>query len=254
VRALRHHLPQEPELTTATLHPPEHETTDAATLVAYAGSLLLLMSLAFYGQWVIGGVVEEKNNRVVELVLSAVRPRHLLAGKVIGIGSLGFAQIALIAGLATALLAAGVFDAPAELGGDMALVIPWFLLGFALYAVAYAAAGAIASSQQNAETAGQPVTYMLLAAYFAGYVVLSADPEGPLASLLTIFPLTAPLVLPARSALVGVPIREHAVALVLVVGSIFTLVRVAGRIYGFGLLHGGAGLGLRGAWRLTHRP
>ena len=168
--------------------------------MAYAGSLLLLMSLAFYGQWVISGVVEEKNNRVVELILSAVRPHHLLAGKVIGIGLLGFGQLALVAGLAAGLLVAGVFDAPAELGGDMALVIPWFALGFALYAVAYAVAGALASSQQNPDTAGQPVTYTLLAVYFAGYVALSVDPEGLLASVLTVFPLSAPLVLPARSA------------------------------------------------------
>jgi len=254
VRALRGHLPPAPELTTATLHPPEDESDDAATLVAYAGSLLLLMSLAFFGQWVISGVVEEKNNRVVELILSAVRARHLLAGKVIGIGLLGFAQLALVAGLAAGLLAAGVFDAPAELGGDMALVIPWFVLGFALYAVAYAVAGALASSQQNAETAGQPVTYTLLAVYFAGYVALSSDAEGPLASLLTVFPLSAPLVLPARAALVGVPLWQHALAVALVLGSIYALVRFAGRVYAHGLLHGSSSLGLRAAWRLTHHP
>ena len=194
VRMLRRHLPPEPELRTATLHPAEDGTTDAATLVAYAGSLFLLASLVFYGQWVVTGVVEEKNNRVVELILSTVRPRHLLAGKVIGIGLLGLAQLALIAGLAATLLAAGAFDAPRSLGGDVALVIPWFVLGFALYAVAYAAAGALASGQQNADTAGQPVSYTLLAVYFAGYVALSVDMDGVLANLLTVFPLTAPLV------------------------------------------------------------
>ena len=254
VRALRRHLPPAPELTTATLHPPDAKTTDAATLVAYVGSVLLLMSLAVYGQWVVSGVVEEKNNRVVELILSTVRPRHLLAGKVIGIGLLGLAQLALVAGLAAALLAAGVFDAPAALGGSLALVIPWFALGFALYAVAYAAAGALASSQQNADTAGQPVTYTLLAAYFAGYVALSSEHGRPLANVLTVFPLTAPLVLPARSALVGVPLWEHALAVVLMLASIYALVRFAGRVYGHGLLHTGPRLGARAAWRLTHQP
>jgi ABC-2 type transport system permease protein len=119
VRAVRRHLPPAPELTTATLEPPDAEATGAATAVAYVGSLLLFMSLAVYGQWVLTGVVEEKNNRVVELILSTVRPRHLLAGKVIGIGLLGFAQLALVAGLAAALLGAGVFDAPASLGGSL---------------------------------------------------------------------------------------------------------------------------------------
>lgn len=251
VRALRHELPPAPELTTATLHAPNREPGDAAVLVAFAGSLLLFMSLAFYGQWVISGVVEEKNNRVVEVILSAVRPRDLLAGKVIGIGSLGFAQLALVAGLAAGLLVAGVFDAPAELGGDMALVIPWFVLGFALYAVAYAVAGALASNQQNADTAGQPVTYALVVVYFVGYVTLSANAEGTLASLLTVFPLTAPLVLPARSALVGVPLWQHLLAVLLVIAAIYALVRFAGRVYAQGLLHGGPRLGARAAWRLS---
>jgi ABC-2 type transport system permease protein len=253
VRGVRRHLPPAPELSPATLEPAGAEATDAETVVAVGAALLLLMSLAVYGQWVVAGVVEEKNNRVVELLLSAVEPRHLLAGKVIGIGLLGLAQLVLVAGLAAALLAAGVFDAPAELARSLVLVVPWFVLGYALYAVAYAAAGALASRQQNADTAGQPVTYTLLAAYFAGYVAVSADSTGLLAHVLTVFPVTAPLVLPARSALVGVAPWEHAVAVVLVLGSIYALVRFAGRVYAHGLLHAGPRLGTRAAWRLTSR-
>jgi ABC-2 type transport system permease protein len=249
VRELRNEAPPTPELTTTTLRPPEETAGDAEVLVAYASSLLLLMSLAVYGEWVIGGVVQEKSNRVVELILATVRPRHLLAGKVIGIGLLGLGQLVLVAGLAAVLLAAGLFDAPAALGASLALVIPWFALGFALYAVAYAAAGALASSQQNANTAGQPVTYTLLAAYFAGYMALSADANGVAADLLTIFPLTAPLVLPARSALAGVPLWEHVLAVVLVLAAIYVLVRVGGRVYARGLLASGPGLDLRTAWR-----
>jgi ABC-2 type transport system permease protein len=251
VRALRNHLPPAPELTVSTLYPPDKPTTEAETLVAYLGSLLLLTALAVYGQWVVSGVVEEKNNRVVEIILSTVQPRNLLAGKVIGIGLLGLSQIALIAGLAAILLAAGAYDTPAGLGGSLALVIPWFALGFALYAVAYATAGALASRQQNADTAGQPITYTLLAAYFASYVAVSADMNGILANTLTIFPLTAPLVLPARSALVGVPLWEHLLAAVLIIASTYALLRFAGRVYAHGLLHTGR-LDPRTAWRLTH--
>jgi ABC-2 type transport system permease protein len=253
VRTIRRRLPPAPELTVSTLEPADAEATDAETLVAAVGSLLLFVSLAVYGEWVVAGVVEERNNRVVELILSAVRPSHLLAGKVIGIGLLGLGQLALVAGLAAGLLAAGVFDAPAALGASLALVVPWFALGYALYAVAYAAAGALASRQQNAETAGQPVTYTIVAAYFAGYIAVSADANGLLANLLTVFPLTAPLVLPARSALVGVPLWEHALAVVLVLCSIYALVRFAGRVYAHGLLRGGSGLGLHAAWRLTRQ-
>ncbi|QEC46929.1 ABC transporter permease [Baekduia soli] len=253
VRALRRHLPPAPELTVATLEPPDAGSSDAATIVAIVGALLLLTSLAVYGQWVVNGVLEEKSNRVAELLLSAVQPRHLLAGKVIGIGVLGLLQLGVVAGLAATLLAAGAFDAPATLGGSVALVVPWFALGFALYAVAFAAAGALASRQQNADTAAQPVTLVLVAAYFAGYVAVSADAEGTLAQVLTVFPLSAPLVLPARSALGDVPLWQHALAVILVLASISGLVRFAGRVYAHGLLHAGSGLGARTVWRLGRR-
>lgn len=253
VREIRHRLPPAPELRTVTVSPPKPSSSDAETLVAMLGASLLLGSLAVYGQWVLSGVVEEKNNRVVELILSTVRPRHLLAGKVIGIGLLGLTQLALVAGLAAVLLAAGVFDAPASLGGSVALVVPWFALGYALYAVAYAVAGALGSRQQDPNTAGAPVTYTLIAAFFAGYVTLTADADGIPAHVLTVFPLTAPFVLPARDALVGVPPWEQVVAVVVVLLSTYALIRFAGRVYSQGLIRGSSRLGVRAAWRLARQ-
>jgi hypothetical protein len=81
-------------------------------------------------------------------------------------------------------------------------------------------------------TAGQPVTYSISAAYFVGYIALAADTDGIAANVLTVFPLTAPLVVPARSALVGVPLWEHLLAVVLVLVAIYAIVRLAGRVYG----------------------
>jgi len=254
VRAVRKHLPPAPELTAITIERPDKEPSDTATGIAYISSLLLLSTLALYGQWVLTGVVEEKSNRVVEVILSTVRPRHLMAGKVIGIGLLGLGQVALVGGLASILLAAGVFDAPTSLGGSLALVIPWFALGFALYAVAYAAAGALASRTQDASSAGIAVTYTLLAAYFLGYVALASDLNGLLANLLTLFPVTAPFVLPARSLLVGVPLWEHAAAIAFVLATIYALVRLAGRMYAQGVLRSGPRIGIRTALRLARQP
>jgi ABC-2 type transport system permease protein len=129
-------------------------------------------------------------------------------------------------------------------------VVPWFGLGFALYAVAYAAAGALASRQQDADSAGQPVTTVLVTAYLLSYVVVSADSSSVLSHVLTILPLTSPFVLPARSALVGVPLWEHAAAILLILASIYALMRFAGRIYAHGLLHSGPRIPLRTAWHL----
>lgn len=254
VRAARHHLRPAPEVNPVTIETSQAESTDAEVFTAMLGASLLLAAIAIYGQWVLTGVVEEKANRVVEVIVAAVRPRDLLAGKVIGIGLLGLLQVALTGGLAAVLLAAGAFHAPTSLSGSVALVVPWFALGFALYAVAYAAAGAIASRTQDANSAGMPVTYTLIAAFFLGYVVISVDPSGVAARLLTVFPLTAPLVLPARAALVGVPIWEHGLAVVVVGATTYALVRLAGRIYGAGLLRSGPRLDLRAAIRLARHP
>jgi len=252
VRVVRGHVPAKAELTVATLRPAKAEPGDAETVVAVVGSMLVLLALAVYGQWVVVGVVEEKSNRVVELILAAARPRHLLAGKLIGIGLLGLAQLALVAGLSTLLLALGVFDAPKNLGWSLALVIPWFALGFALYAVLLAAAGALASSQQDASSAAQPIMLILSAAYFASYITIAADADSTAASVLTVFPLTAPLVLPARQALVGVPLWQHALAIALVLAAIDTLIHLAGRIYTRGLLARNPRFTLASAWRLIH--
>jgi len=120
VRALRQHAPPTPELSTATLEPASAEPNDAEVLAAMLGASLLLGAIAVYGQWVLTGVLEEKSNRVVELILSTVPARWLLAGKVIGIGLLGLVQLMLVGGLAAVLLAAGAFDAPTSLGGRRA--------------------------------------------------------------------------------------------------------------------------------------
>jgi ABC-2 type transport system permease protein len=250
---VRNHLPPAPELATATLHTPEKQVTDAETLVALLSSLLLLVAVALYGQWVLTGVVEEKSNRVVEVILPTVRPRSLMAGKVIGIGLLGLAQIALVGGLGAILLAAGVFDAPASLGAHLALIIPWFALGFALYAVAYAASGALASGQQDASSAGTAVSYTLSGIYFLSYVTLMSNVNSLPANILTIFPLTAPFVAPARSITVGVPLWEHALAVILTLATIYALVRLAGRIYAQGILRGGRRLDIRTALRLARQ-
>jgi ABC-2 type transport system permease protein len=94
------------------------------------------------------------------------------------------------------------------------------------------------------------VTTVLVAGYLLSYVVVSADTSSTLAHVLTVFPLTAPFVLPARSALVGVPLWEHAAAVLLIVATIYALLRFAGRIYAQGLLHSGPRIPLRAAWRL----
>lgn len=249
VRALRRQGTAAPGLTSVWFGVPDAES-DAAPLVALGVALLLLVSLVLYGHWVAVSIVTGRENRDAQSLPSTVQTRHLLAGKVIGIGLLALAQLAVVSGLAAALLAAGVFDAPAALGASILLVVPWFALGFALYGAAYASVSARASSQQNADVAVWPVTCALVVAYFAGYFAVAADSNGILAHVVTVFPPTAPLMLPARSVLVGVPLWEHALALALVLAAIYALTRFVGHVGTQGVRPRSAS-GVRAARRLT---
>ena len=133
---------------------------EAAAIVM---TVLLLMAITTYGNLVLTGVVEEKASRVVEVLLARMPARTLLAGKVAGIGLLGFAQFA-VTGVA-ALVATMVVDAvdvPAVRGGVLAWVVGWFVLGYALYAMVYGALGSLASRTEDAQSVAGPVIYVLL--------------------------------------------------------------------------------------------
>ena len=114
------------------------------------GLLVLFTALVAFGNAVAVSVTEEKSSRVVELLLTTMSPRRLLTGKVLGIGLLGVAQLSITgaAALAAGHLAGGA-GLPSGAIGTVALVVLWFLLGYAFYSVAYAAAGALVSRQED---------------------------------------------------------------------------------------------------------
>ena len=125
------------------------------------------MAIVFYGGFVLIGVVEEKSSRVVEVLLSRLRPTELLAGKILGIGLVGLAQFALVA--ASALVALALSEntlAPETTPSTIGWVVFWFVLGYAFYSVLYATAGSLVSRQEEAQSIQFPITAVLLIAYF----------------------------------------------------------------------------------------
>jgi ABC-2 type transport system permease protein len=217
--------------------------------VAYAGLLLLYMAVLLYGNWMLAGVTEEKSNRVVEVLLSSVKPWQILAGKIIGIGALGIAQFAgtiLIALLAVNLT--GAIELPSL---DAALVfnlVLWFVLGFLLFAVMYGAAGSLVSRMEDAQNVAFPMSMIAVAGFFVSIAALS-DPDGAAAVIGTFIPFTAPFVVPVRAALEAIPVWQYIAAVVITIATIVGLTLVAGRIYAGGLLRFGTRVKLRDAWR-----
>jgi ABC-2 type transport system permease protein len=217
--------------------------------VAYAGLLLLYMAVLLYGNWMLAGVTEEKSNRVVEVLLSSVKPWQILAGKIAGIGALGIAQFAgtiLIALLAVNLT--GAIELPSL---DAVLVfnlVLWFVLGFLLFAVMYGAAGSLVSRMEDAQNVAFPMSMIAVAGFFVSIAALS-DPDGAAAVIGTFIPFTAPFVVPVRAALDAIPAWQYIAAVVITIATIVGLTLVAGRIYAGGLLRFGTRVKLRDAWR-----
>ena len=147
------------------------------------------------------GVVEEKASRVVEVLLAHMPARNLLAGKVTGIGVLGFGQIAMaVARRTRGDMEVDSVDIPAVRGGVLAWVVVWFVLGYTLYAMAYGALGALVSRAEDAQSAAGPVSVVLIAGYFAAFATIGS-PDTAWARAVSFFPVTAPLAMPNRIAM-----------------------------------------------------
>jgi ABC-2 type transport system permease protein len=211
--------------------------------------ILIYMSLLINGQMVAQGVVEEKTSRVVELLLSTIRPWQLMAGKVLGIGTIGLIQMVLIGGVGVASgLATGVLtiSLSAALGTVIWLIV-WFLLGFLMYSIVFAALGALVSRQEDVGGAITPALMFVIAGYVVGVSVLPSDPSNSFVEVLSIIPVFAPTLMPMRLAMGGVPVWEAVLSVALVAALIPILIWFAGRIYGNAVMRTGAKVKLRDA-------
>jgi ABC-2 type transport system permease protein len=217
--------------------------------VAFVAVLLLYGQLFGYGVWVATGVIEEKSSRVVEILLSAIRARQLMAGKIAGIGALGLLQLIFIAGFAVTLATVtGAIDVPANMLSAAALTIGWFVLGFAFYAVMFAVAGALVSRMEELQNAIVPINLLVFASFFISLGALQ-DPDSMIATAASLLPISSALTMPVRIVLGSASPWEIAASLAIVVGSTALLIPLAGRVYAGAVLRTGARVKLRDAWR-----
>ena len=232
----------------STLEPVDPDE-DAKAGLTFFIVLILYGQLLTYGYWVAAGVVEEKASRVVEVVLSTIRPSHLLAGKVIGLGLLGLGNLLLIGaiGLGTAA-ATGALDVDGTVLGAVALALVWFVVGYAFYACAFACAGALVPRQEDLQSTMTPLTLMILISFFLAFAVLSA-PDGTLAHITAFIPMTAPMTMPPRIVTGDAAAWEIVASFLVTIAGAALLIPLAARIYAGGILRTGSALKLREAWR-----
>jgi ABC-2 type transport system permease protein len=235
-----------PEVSVTALDP-DADADGQRVVVAIIGVGVLYSLLILFGQFVAQGVVEEKASRVVELLLATMRPWQLLAGKILGLGLLGLAQIVLIAAIGVGgAIAFDLVDIPGELVGTAVSVVVWFVLGYAFYAAIFAVAASLVSRQEDLSTVVMPTTLVLIGAFVVG-IQASADPGGALARITSYVPGLSPLVMPVRQAAGDVAAWEIALAVVLMLVAIALIVRLGGRVYAGALLRTGGKLKIREA-------
>ena len=233
------------------LEPPD-PNRDASFLFANIGVILLFVSIFTFGTWVLTGVVEEKQSRVVEVVLSTVQARDLLIGKVLGIGLLGLVSlvvmvtVGLVAGTTT-----GRFSLPSTTLTAVVQLFVWFGLGYAFYSTALGVLGALASRMEEASNASAPVSILASVAYVFALVVATDDPSGVPARIATFLPPVSPMVVPLRAALGAIEPWEILLSVTLMLATIWLLFVIGARVYSGAVLSTGGRIKLRDAWRAS---
>jgi ABC-2 type transport system permease protein len=217
--------------------------------IAVLGVVVLYTLLILLAQFVAQGVVEEKSTRVVELLLATMKPWQLLAGKIMGLGALGLAQIVAISvvGVAGAL----VFDLvslPGQLIGTVLTVVAWFILGYALFASLFAAAASLVSRQEDLPSVITPISILLVAGFFIA-IQAASNPSSTLSTVTSFIPGLSPEVMPVRMAAGEATWWEVLVAVVIMLIAIGLVVRLGGRIYAGALLRTSGKTKLREAFR-----
>ena len=233
---------------------PSDPNRDTSFLFANVGVILLFISIFTFGTWVLTGVVEEKQSRVVEVVLSTVDARDLLIGKVVGIGLLGLVQLTVMVAVGLgAGTAAGRFSLPPATVGAVAQLFLWFGLGYLLYSTALGVLGALASRMEEASNAASPVSFIAMGAYFFSLLVALDDPSGTAARIASFIPPVAPMVVPLRTALGAIEPWEIVISVLITAATIWGLFVVGGRVYSGAVLRTGGKIGLRDAWRASRQ-
>ncbi|MDV6285481.1 ABC transporter permease [Rhodococcus jostii] len=186
-------------VTVDALDPPDPEKGQRVAL-SIAVVVLLYMQIMMFGMYVAMGVVEEKSSRVVELLLSTLRPLQLLWGKVIGIGAVGLVQLTAygVVGVAAGL-ATGVLTVTGTAIGVLAGTLGWFVLGFAFFAVLYAAAGSMVSRQEDVNATASPLMVLIVIMFFSAFSSVS-NPDGTLSNVLSWIPPFSAILMPLRIA------------------------------------------------------
>jgi len=226
----------------------EARSQDIYRALSFGIAFFFYFILLIYGQMIVRAILEEKQSDIVEIMVSSLRPWELMLGKIVGVGAVGIAQMAvwaLVFALAAVYgLTAGA-STLAEAGIDLASIpVPWgtlvlmfffLVFGYLLYAGMFAGAGATISNEHDAQQVMLPITLLIILPFIATQGVIQS-PNAGWGIVLSLVPFFSPLVMPARLFATSVPVWQWLVSLVLLGVFVLGAAWVAGRIFRVGIL------------------
>lgn len=225
------------------------ESDPIGYISSFVGLMILFMMIMMGITTIANGVVEEKSSRVVEIVLTTVRPRTLLLGKILGIGTFLLLQFVLFAIAAVISLNLAGLWLDLGLGSYLAWLAVWLVLGFFFYAMATGALAATASRQEDLGAVTAPISMTLLIPFYVGLFLVPAMPEATVTKVLSMVPGISPFAMPVRQAYDTVTTSELLIAAALGVVAIPLVAAIAGKIYENSILHTGRRLKITEAIR-----
>jgi ABC-2 type transport system permease protein len=218
------------------------EDSGMGFILAFVMLFFMYMTVLFYGLFMMRGVIEEKQSRIVEIVVSSVKPFEMMMGKLIGIGLVGLTQIgiwitsvALLSTIGISAFASRGISLPHIPLTMLVAFLAFFVLGYFLFATLYAIVGATVGSEEEAQQAQFPVTILIVIPMMI-FTTVMANPNGPVAVTLSMIPFFAPTLMMLRIAVVSPPLWQVLLSMAIMVVTILGAVWLAAKIYRVGIL------------------
>lgn len=226
-------------------------------IASFVIGLMIYITLAIYGQQILGAVVEEKETRIAEILFSSARPFELMLGKLVGVGLAGLTQLGIWVVSASLLLgfialqtdfAAIMTSVPTITPLMIVLFLVYFLLGFFIYAAIFALIGSMVTTvQEGGQFSFPPIMLMLIAFYFCFAVI--RDPNSTLSFWVSIAPFLAPITMPVRILAETPPFWQIGLSILVNIAAITALIWVASRVYRVGMLMYGKRATIPEVWK-----
>lgn len=215
---------------------------DSMFMSSFMFVMMLYMTILMWGIAVQRSIIEEKNNRVIEVMLSSLRPIDMLLGKILGVGAVGMTQYLIWAvfGVVLALYGMSMGGPVAEVAaslsiGTMAFFVAYYLLGFLFYATLFAGIGSVCNTDQEAQQLQQPIVLCLVFTIMVPMMIIQ-NPDSMFATVISLIPFFTPIVMFMRINILTPPVWQIVLSFLIMIGSIYAAALLSAKIFRIGIL------------------